>query len=790
MTGFYLSTYKTSDGIEKKIATTQFEPADARRAFPCFDEPEMKAAFEISITAENKYTMLSNMDIKEEIGLPSTEDKKTVHFNKTPISSTYLIAFIIGELEHIETKTNEGVLIRCFTTQGVIKQAEYALDVASKCLSIFTRHFEIPYPLPKLDLVAIPDFSFGAMENWGLITYRLTALLFDSEKSSIAAKQRVAYVVCHELAHQWFGNLVTMKWWDDLWLNEGFATWAGWLAVDEIHPEWDIWASFSANDYARALSLDSMFSTHPILVPVHSPHDISEIFDAISYQKGASLIRMLANHMGIDKFIKGVCNYLKKHSYGNAVTNDLWMELNALCLENDETSSIMEMMKNWTLEGGYPVVSIKKEGKKICLSQKRFLMNRERTLEEGPIWNIPLKFTTKSGKNLSIIKGDMMCDKEIEKDYVFESSEDFIKVNSDQTTFIRVIYDNEMISRIERNMRDSQTNLTDADKAGLLSDLFASAKAGQGKLESLFGFLRTISRDRSYFVWSTAISILTSIYSIFWEQDEEFERNLKTYFYSSIEDIVEIIGFEDRSSDSSNDVLLRTTILSFAASVDDPKLSNNFQECFNRFLEGDETAIPNNLLLATFEFGIRNGTKTEHDAVFEYYQRRDIPSDRKIAALSALGASKDWEIIEKALSWTVDTSKEAVVRGQDAIFILGSISRNHKFRNELWDFVKANWSKYQERFTGSSIPMLNHIISICGSYFTSNVSIKDFKDFFNEQPKAGIEMKIKQSLESMKINSIFTRKSYKELSGFLIRMKRFLDEIALQRMNKKSKIKD
>ncbi|XP_011408740.2 PREDICTED: puromycin-sensitive aminopeptidase-like protein, partial [Amphimedon queenslandica] len=298
MKGFYRSKYTRPDepDVERYTAVTQFEPADARRAFPCWDEPAHKATFDVTLVVPKNLVALSNMDVKE---TKEDGDNKTVVFNRTPIMSTYLLAFIVGEYDYIEDKDSNGVVVRVYTPLGKKEQGRFALNIATKTLPFYREYFNVPYPLPKIDLIAIPDFAAGAMENWGLVTYR-ERLLLASEDSPISSKQIVAIVVGHELAHQWFGNLVTMEWWTDLWLNEGFASWIEYLCVDYCHPEFDIWTQFLAQDYAQALSLDALSNSHPIEVIVGPPSEVEEIFDTISYSKGASVIRMLHNWIGND----------------------------------------------------------------------------------------------------------------------------------------------------------------------------------------------------------------------------------------------------------------------------------------------------------------------------------------------------------------------------------------------------------------------------------------------------------------------------------------------------------
>ncbi len=361
MRGFYRSKY----GEGKHLATTQFESTDARRAFPCFDEPSQKAIFDVTLIIPQGTKAISNT-IESEV-LEHESGYQIVNFAPTPKMSTYLLAFIVGDFEYIEGRTLDNVLVRVFTTPGKKEQAKFALDVAKKCLEFYNNYFGVDYPLPVLDMIAIPDFAAGAMENWGAVTYRESTVLIDEINSSVGNKQWVAMVIAHELAHQWFGNLVTMKWWTHLWLNEGFASFIEYLAIDHIFPEWDIWTQFVGTELSDAFSLDALNNTHPIEVEVGNPAEISEIFDRVSYSKGASILRMLWKYLGEKDFQKGLQHYLKKHAYGNAETEDLW---NAL--EKVSGKPVAKVMANWTSKSGHPLVRVQVTGDRLKLTQSRF----------------------------------------------------------------------------------------------------------------------------------------------------------------------------------------------------------------------------------------------------------------------------------------------------------------------------------------------------------------------------------------------------------------------------------
>ncbi|MEK6866160.1 MAG: M1 family metallopeptidase, partial [Thermoproteota archaeon] len=334
------------------LATSQFEAADARRAFPCWDEPKAKATFDISIIAENKFTAISNMPVTSKKRM---KNKTLYKFAKTPIMSTYLIYLGVGEFEYLTSKIGK-IQVRVITTKGNKSKGKYSLELGKKLLSSYEKYFGIKYPLPKLDLIAIPDFASGAMENWGAITFRETILLYDPKTSSTRTKQYIAEVISHEIAHQWFGNLVTMKWWNDLWLNESFATFMATKFVDKFYPEWDLWNQFVEDAMNTAMGLDSLKNTHPIDVKVNSTSEIREIFDAISYDKGGCVLRMLEHYVGESNFQKGLKQYLADFKYKNAEGQDLWDAIGKI-----SKMPVRAMVLTWLKQPGFPVVEIEKQ---------------------------------------------------------------------------------------------------------------------------------------------------------------------------------------------------------------------------------------------------------------------------------------------------------------------------------------------------------------------------------------------------------------------------------------------
>ena len=425
--GFYRSTYHNLEGQVKTCAITQFEATDARRCFPCWDEPAIKASFSCSLTISSDLIALSNMPVVKETKINNY--LKRVDFDTTPISPTYLVAFFVGEADFVEKVTNKGVTVRVYTPLGKADHGNYALDHAVKCLEFYEEYFKVEYPLPKMDMIALEDFCCGAMENWGLITYRATAILVDPDFCSTETKMYVSIVVAHEIAHQWFGNLVTMEWWTYLWLNEGFAEFMEYLATDRIRPEYEMFKIFIKDDFAMGMELDSLDSSHPVEVPVNHPAEVDEIFDHISYKKGASIIRMLHSWIGDDCFRNGMGKYLSKFAYSNTLTEDLWD-----CLEEASGKPVRDVMSTWVNQKGFPLITFERTAKDtIKLSQQKYSAN-------GPndskfLWRLPISFCNSKSPN-SAVKTVIMNDREmILQDSVFD--DDWIKVNSGTYGFYR-----------------------------------------------------------------------------------------------------------------------------------------------------------------------------------------------------------------------------------------------------------------------------------------------------------------------------------------------------------------
>ena len=513
LAGFYRSTYKHPDGTTHYLATSQMEPTDARRAFPCFDEPALKSTYTVTLIGEKDHTCLSNMDVASEKEVHSNVTggtRKAVTFNKTPLMSTYLLAFIIGELNCIETN-NFRLPVRVYSPPSSnIEHGRFSLELAAKTLAFYEKTFDSKYPLPKMDMVAIPDFSAGAMENWGLVTYRSVDLLLDEKTSGANTKQRVAEVVQHELAHQWFGNLVTMDFWDGLWLNEGFATWMSWYSCNVFFPEWKVWEGYVTDNLAGALSLDSVRSSHPIEVPVKRADEVNEIFDAISYSKGSAVLRMLSKYLGEETFMEGIRRYLKKHAYGNTRTEDLWASL-----ADASGKPVEEVMSIWTKNVGHPVVTVTEKGKGIHVKQNRFLKTGDvKPEDDKTLYPIFLEVRTKDGINKDLT----LTTREAE----FELPDlDFFKLNADQSGIYRTSYTPERLAKLGEAAKKGL--LTVEDRAGMVADAGALAASGYQKTSGVLALVKSFNEEQAYVVWDQLLTTVGSLRSAWKFEDPKVE---------------------------------------------------------------------------------------------------------------------------------------------------------------------------------------------------------------------------------------------------------------------------
>ena len=712
MAGFYRSSYK-KDGETKYIASTQMEPTDARRAFPCFDEPALKAKFTVTLVADKSMTCLSNMDVASETDVKDTA-KKAVKFNTSPLMSTYLIAFIVGHLNYVETK-NFRVPIRVYATPDQdIEHGRFSLELAAKTLAFYEKAFDSEFPLPKMDMVAVPDFSAGAMENWGLITYRIVDVLLDEKTSGASRKERIAETVQHELAHQWFGNLVTMDFWDGLWLNEGFATWMSWYSCNVFYPEWKVWQTYVIDNLQGALSLDSLRSSHPIEVPVKRADEINQIFDAISYSKGSSVLRMISKYLGEDVFLQGVRNYIKKHAYGNTETGDLWS-----ALADASGKPVQSVMDVWTKNVGFPVISVSENpaSSSIHLKQNRFLRTGDVQPEEDKVlYPAMLGLRTKDG----IDENTMLTERE--GDFKVPDL-DFFKLNADHSGIYRTSYTPERLSKLGKAAREGK--LTVEDRAGMIADSGALAASGYQKTSGLLSLLQGLDTESEFVVWNEILSRIGTLRAAWIFESDQTKDALKAFQRSLVAPKAHELGWE--FSDSDDHILQQFKALMFgsAGMAEDPTVIKAAQDMFARFAAGDTSAIHPNIRGSVFTIVLKHGGAKEYDVVLDQF-RHAPTSDEKTTALRCLGTAPDPALIKR----TLDLAMGDEVKNQDIYMPLGGL-RNHPAGIEArWAWLKENWDVLFQRLP-PSLGMLGTVVQLTTAAFTTEAQLKDVKEFFD-----------------------------------------------------------
>lgn len=732
--GFYRSQYK-QNGKTKYLATSQFEAADARRAFPCWDEPEAKATFDISILAENKFTAISNMPIMSK---KKMKNKTLYKFAKTPIMSTYLLYLAVGEFEYLTGKAGK-IQIRVITTKGNKSKGKFSLDLGKKLLLSYEKYFGIKYPLPKLDLIAIPDFASGAMENWGAITFRETILLYDPRTSSTKTKQYIAEVISHEIAHQWFGNLVTMKWWNDLWLNESFATFMATKFVDKFYPEWDLWNQFVEDAMNTAMGLDSLKSTHPIDVKVNSTSEIREIFDAISYDKGGCVLRMLEHYVGESNFQKGLKQYLADFKYRNAEGKDLWDAIGKI-----SKMPVRAMVLTWLKQPGFPVVEIEKKDSTLHLKQRRYTLESDKAAKG--LWSIPLSIGLKDELFQKLFTKKSMSVK-IPKDSI-----GFV-ANFGRKGFYRVKYDKGTL--IDLKMFVDQKQIPAIDRWAVQNDLFSLCISGDETVRNYLDFSDAYYDEDSYLASVNVAHNLSSLY--FRAFDEEFSSEIRNYAINYLKKILYDLGWIPKKTDKHTDALMRAFAISTLGKLDDDEVTIESEKRYKQFLKNPSSLHPD-LVEPVCSVMAWNGNSKTHEELIRLY-RNAKTMEEKLRFLGAMCNFKDEKLLLKSLNF----SQTPEVRSQNMQLPIMKVAANPYGKKILWPWLKSNWSKLSKK-VGRGNPLFNRIVASISSIADDSME-KEIRQFFKNNPTPGTERTQEQTLERIRVNSRFLRNMRKEFSS-------------------------
>jgi len=724
--GFYRSVYKGSDGQDKPLASTQFESTDARRAFPCWDEPAFKAVYQVTLVVDEKLTAISNARVVAETAIAGT-GKKTVVFADSMKMSTYLVAFIVGEFESTVPVTADGVPLRVLAVPGKRQLADFAVAIAKASLEHFSHYYGIAYPGDKLDLIAIPDFASGAMENLGAITFRETALLVDPETATRAELERVADVVSHENAHMWFGDLVTMQWWNGLWLNEAFATFMEMLAVDAWKPEWRRWDSFAVSR-AAAMQVDGLKSTRPIEFPVEKPEEAAGMFDVLTYEKGASVLRMLEQYLGAAKFRDGIRRYLQKHAYGNAETTDLWD-----ALEESTKEPVRALMDTWIFQPGYPLISVEKSGCTLRISQQIFRYLPDGSASERN-WHVPVFL--RAGVNAGVVERTLLLT-EKEQQIELDLPADWVVVNAGAHGFYRVRYSPELLAALRHGM---MTHLSAVERFGLLNDAWAATLAGIVSLTDYLELIEQMAGETDLNVWTTMIASFHQLHRIL---DAAQCERLADRLEEVLSPALARLGWTARPEESELESQLRGDLIGALGILANDAASQDRARNLYADYERNSESVDRNMIPALVAILSHTGGAAEFGKFFARFQNAQTPQE-ETRYLFALGNFAGADLIDRTLELTLSGS----VRTQNSPYLMRAVLLNKHARDRAWSFLKLHWDDMNRLYPDNAIPrMCEGVVGLVGSELE-----KDVLGFFAGHPVKQGSKQIEQHLERLRVS--------------------------------------
>lgn len=672
MHGLYPCYYE-HNGVKKELLATQFESHHAREVFPCIDEPEAKATFDVALTTEQDVTVLGNMPIKRQ---DIQNNLLVTAFDTTPRMSTYLLAWVTGDFHKKSAMTKTGVEVNIWATPAQPADSlDFALDIATRTIDFFDEYFDTKYPLPKSDHIALPDFSSGAMENWGLITYRETTLLADPKTTSISSKHYIATVIAHELSHQWFGNLVTMEWWNNLWLNESFATLMEYIAIDALHPEWNVWLDFSTSESIMALRRDAIDGVQPVQVEVNHPDEISTLFDgAIVYAKGARLLRMLQQYIGHEAFQAGLKAYFATHAYKNTVGDDLWQ-----ALSQASGKDIAEFMNTWISQSGYPVLTATQNDKTVQLSQEQFFVGPH--TESGKAWPIPLNSTCSE-------MPEILAERHVTIERTHTTP---LRFNVGDSAHFITHYDDDLLRQIISEIQAG--NLTPLDRLQLLNEHTLLARAGIITSAELIPLLDAYREEQTEAVWDI-IAMTIGELKKFVENDDESEKQLRTLAATIARTQYERLGWDEKSGEPESDTKMRPTIISLMLYGEDSETISTAIERFHSVTIDDLNPELRPLIISATvrhsgDDSIIDQLLAKHKETSSAELQQDIAS--------GITSTKNLDRIKATLELIKD---ESIVRPQDAARWFVWTIRGREGRPLAWQWLQDNWQWIEETFSG------------------------------------------------------------------------------------------
>jgi aminopeptidase N/puromycin-sensitive aminopeptidase len=734
MRGLYLG----KDEQGRKYASTQFEATDARRAFPSFDEPDYKATFDITAVADNGLVAISNQKVISDT--PGPDGKHTVRFATTAKMSSYLAALVVGNFEYVEGEA-DGIPIRVYATTGKKEMGRFALEIATGVLKYYDNYFGIKYPYGKLDLIGIPDFSAGAMENTGCITFREVILLADEKQTSVDLKKNIASVIAHEMAHQWFGDLVTMKWWDDIWLNEGFATWMESKPVEALKPEWHIDLD-DVSGTGGTMNVDSLANTRPIHQAAETPGQILELFDGIAYGKASSVLRMLEAYLGEETFRAGVNAYLKQHQYGNATASDFW-EAQA----KTSKKPVDQIMPTWVRQAGVPIVNVKAQcsgsSTSVTLTQQRFYYDRSKLDESNDqLWQIPL--CMKGSADDKSKRCELLTKKE--ETVTLPGCSNWVLANAGASGYYRVGYQPDAVRALAT---DAETKLTPAERIALQTDVWASVRVGREPVGDYLAFVQGLQSDRNRAVLQDVFSRLNYIgqYLVSDGDRDSYRAWVRQFVGPMMKDV----GWEPKPGESDEQKTLRSRLFSAdGRDARDPQALAEARQIADKAL-ADPNSVDHQLAGGAFALAALNGDAEFYEKVMAAIKDAKSPSQYYLY-FSTLAQFSDPKLLERTLEFAISPD----VRSQDALRLVTSVLGNPAGQQLAWDFIRQNWPAIEK----AGGPFASAQVVGATSVFCDAGLRDQLTDFFTAHKVEAAERTYKLSIE--RINACVDLKSQQE----------------------------
>ncbi len=738
MHGIY-PCYFTHDGKKKELLMSQLESHFAREAFPCVDEPAAKATFQLTLITEPGVTTLSNTPVQS----ASQKDGALVTvFEPTPKMSTYLLAFVSGELVHKEQINKSGVTVRVYATPAHKDELGFALEHAAKVLDFYDDYFDTPYPLPKCDLVACPDFAAGAMENWGLITFREAALLVDEDDTPADSRQHIAGVIGHELAHQWFGNLVTMDWWDDLWLNESFANWMEYFSTAHFYPQWQMWEQYSATEQQYAFTRDGLASVQAVQQHIHHPDEIATLFDpAIVYAKGGSLIRMLHQYLGADIFREGMRIYMKRHAYGNTTTHDLWKALGEASGKDVE-----HFMGDWVTKPGHPVVTYQLHDGHATIAQQRFFANPKQATADKTLWPVPLLSS-------SLPDAELFAEPNSE---LVVAPADYHLLNEGGTGFYHVRYDQKNIANIAHAIGAGK--LDTVDRQRLLMDSISLNRAGLEPTLDTLRLLAHYDKESNYAVW-LAINSATGALRTIINDDPAYKPDLQRFIANLSRSEFTRLGWEQKKDEPHFDTLLRPFVIGNMVYAEDPAVTARCLALFDAAKKPED--IASDVRSLVYSAAVRERGEPAVHKLLGWYKTTQS-ADERINIAAGLSSIRDKKVAKTLLAlFTTDT-----IKLQDVFYWFIYFIRSRHARDETWQWMQDNWDWIIEKFGGDKD--YNFFPKYASGTFSTREELAKFKAFFEpKMAEPALVRTIEQGYEDIEIRVLWRERDLTAVTNFL-----------------------